>query len=500
MRRAMFTVAGPIVLLATSIVHAQSPLSFQLVSPDSCPLDNTNTPTACFSVGGYPLAVTTADFDNDGKGDVATANNFDGDVTVLFGLGNGTFNPTSVTLPIGTADLSAPSAIAVADFDNNGKPDLVVADELDTVSIVLNQGAKAFSPAVITMLPTNTSPEGVAVGDFNHDGFMDVAIAGELTETVTILLGTGDGNLAPPAFCSNLTTQACHQDGDCTGGGTCTPLPPIQLTVGNAPVALVAADLDMDANHTIDLAVVNSTGDGSQACGFPPCGTITILKGMGDGTFVAQPEIASDSFDIPVAIAVGDLGNGKPGLAVVNEDGDSVTVLLGKGDLTFTDGGAYTVGSVPEGVVIADFDGDGQMDIATSGSADDTVSVVQSLGGGAFEAAATFPVEDLGAPFGIAAGDLSFPKDQKPEIITANSGSDDVSVLLNGSGQKRCAGDCNGDGQIGPQQLETMSAIALSAADITGCSMGDRNGDNVITVDEILAAINNALTGCPNAM
>jgi len=498
MRRSGFVVAGAIVLLVTSVGRAQAPLSFQLVDPNSCPLDNTNTPTACFSVGGYPLAVTTADFDNDGKVDVATANNNDGTVSVLFGRGDGTFNAASLTLLINTPDLSAPSAIAVADFDNNGTPDLVVADEMDTVNVFLNQGKGAFSLVITTMLPMGTTPEGVAVGDFNGDGFMDVAVAGEFADTVTILLGTGDGHLAPPSFCSNQATQACHQDSDCTGtgGGTCTAQPPIQLTVDNAPVALVAADLDMDTK--IDLAVVNTTGSGSQACGEAPCGTITILKGMGDGTFVAQPEIASDSFDIPVAIAVGDLGNGKPGLAVANEDGCSVTVLLGKGDLTFTDGGPYTVGDVPEGVVIADFNGDGKMDIASTGSADDTVSVLQSLGGGAFKTAVSFSVETLGAPFGIAAADLRFPQDQKPEIITANSGTDDVSVLLNTV--QNCAGNCNGNGQIGPQQLDTMLTIALGAADITGCSMGDRNADNIITVDEIVAAINNALTGCPNAM
>src|SRR5438046_1063033 len=119
-------------LLAPFAVHAQSTISFQIVGDNSCPVVN-STPTACFSVGGAPLAVTTADFDGDGKVDVATANNDTGDVSVLIGRGDGSFVFPAITLTV--SELAAPSAIAAADFDKQHGMDLVVADEMDTVSV-----------------------------------------------------------------------------------------------------------------------------------------------------------------------------------------------------------------------------------------------------------------------------------------------------------------------------------------------------------------------------
>jgi VCBS repeat protein/FG-GAP repeat protein len=503
--------AATIVMLAASSAVAQLTVSFSRVTGD-------------FPVGTSPLDVATADFNGDGNPDVATANNDSGDVSVLFGQGNGLLIDLGATFPVGTPDLAAPSAIAVGDFNGDGKPDIVVADEIgNAVSVLLNLGMLPFFGAAINT-NTGTSPEDVVVGDFNGDGKLDVATADNLDDTVTVLLGSGDGHFHPPSFCSNLSTQACTQDIDCLGG-TCDALAPI--SVGSAPAALVAVDANGDGK--LDLIVANSSGNPSGAAG-----SLTVLKGMGDGTFVAvsfcsnQPtqtchidgdcptggtclaELVSTSFDTPMAIAgcrspyppvtmppctPADLnGDGHPDIVVVNEEGDTASVLLGKGDLTFQPAIIYSVASLPEGVVIGDFDGDGKLDIATSGSFDDKVSVLIGVGDGTFNAAESFDVGT--APVGIAADDLN--KDQKLDIVVANSEADTASVLLNTTGEPMCTGDCDGNGQVSVSDLVTMVNIALQITpDTSSCTLGDANHDGKITVDEIVKAINNALGTCP---
>src|SRR6266566_4696375 len=144
------------------------------------------------SGGGFPWYVVTADFNGDGKLDLAVSNYGDNSFSVLLGNGDGTFQPPR-TLPIGTH----PALVAVGDFNGDGKPDLAISSVGDnTVSVLLGNGDGTFlAPQVFAGV--GTKPYFVAVGDFNRDGKPDLVITNHLGNTVTVLLGNGDGTFQP---------------------------------------------------------------------------------------------------------------------------------------------------------------------------------------------------------------------------------------------------------------------------------------------------------------
>jgi hypothetical protein len=154
------------------------------------------SPAGSFPVGTNPQAVVTADFNNDGQLDLATAN-FDSDsVSVLLGNGGSSFQlaKTSATGP-------SPTSLAAGDFNSDGKLDLATANyngywDIDPISILLGHGDGTFA-APVGVSTYGESPNSVAAGDMNGDGKLDLVVAtGQLYGTVSVLLGHGDGTFA----------------------------------------------------------------------------------------------------------------------------------------------------------------------------------------------------------------------------------------------------------------------------------------------------------------
>jgi hypothetical protein len=449
--RAVSALAAVVVVFGACAATAQPPIALSLVAPD-VPVDQS------------PIAAVTADFNGDGKVDLAVANNDSDDVSVLWGNGDGTFLDSGATFGVGMA----PSAIAVGDFNNDGMLDIVTANEVDfTVSVLLGSGGTTFGEAQTT--DTGASPEAVVVGDFDGDGKLDVLTANNFDCTVTVLRGVGDGT-----FTLSQT-----------------------IPVGLEPQAAIGVDVDGDGR--LDVVVVNSSGGPDEN------GSVTILKGLEGGVFDPEPEITSTGFDFPVAVTAADLNNDhKVDLIVVNEEGDSVSVLLGNGDGTFLSPINVSTGpdGVPEGAVAVDLNGDGNIDIATSRNFDDKVAVLAGNGDGTFQPVETF---DVGAgPYGIVAA--NFNGDSLVDLATTNMEDDTVSILLNITGSAPpptptpgvlCAGDCNGDHTVDVTEIITLVNIALGTTPVMACTAGDVNGDMMIDVTEIIAAVNDALNGCP---
>ena len=135
------------------------------------------------------------------------------------------------------------------------------------------------------------------------------------------------------------------------------------ISLGQTPFAIVAADFNGDGK--LDLAVTDATEN-----------AVFVLLGNGDGTF--QPPITIPVGNAPDAIVAGDFNNdGKLDLATANSGDNTVTLLLGNGDGTFTQAAdsPFAVGKIPVGIVAADFNGDGKLDLAVSNNLDGTVSV-----------------------------------------------------------------------------------------------------------------------------
>jgi len=153
--------------------------------------DGTFETAAHYPAGAGAVAVAVGDFNGDGKADLVTVNYADNSLSVLLGNGDGTFQ-ASVNYTLATFPYVSPDSVAVADFNGDGKADLAVANaSAGSVSVLLGKGDGTFQAKVD--YPAGTDPTSVLVGDFNGDGKADLATADSGGNNVNVLLGNGNG-------------------------------------------------------------------------------------------------------------------------------------------------------------------------------------------------------------------------------------------------------------------------------------------------------------------
>jgi hypothetical protein len=360
-------------------------------------------PAVTFPVGIRPESIVTADLGN-GHQDIVVVNqgdtsDFQSSVSVLLGNGDGTFQPAITTNVLPGAD-----SVAVGDFHGDGHLDLVLANRLtDVVEVLRGNGDGTFqgNPTLLPIPPNHANfplITSVAVGDFRHNGKLDIAATSAASNTVSVFLGNGDG-----AF----------QDR-------------VDFAVGANPESVVAADL---GNGQVDLVVANH--DSSD---------VSVLLGNGDGSFQRAQNIDVNAHingidSNPITLAVGDFnGDGKPDIFVSQAEAffeGVVTVLPGNGDGTFQAPMHINVGFGFLGPAVADFNGDGTLDFATTDQNGPTAAAV-FLGNGDGTFGHGNRLDSGGGPtFGITAGDVT--GDGRPALVVANTFTNTVGVLLNTS-------------------------------------------------------------------
>ncbi len=155
------------------------------------------SPFALPTTATGPIAMTSADFNSDGNLDLAIVNQTTNNVTVLLGTGNATFTlAPSSPFAVG----NSPVAIASADLNNDSHPDLVVVNTSDnTASVLLGNGDGTFTAATNSPLATGQSPTAVTISDFNGDGVPDIAVTDPQTDSMSVYLGLGQGLFNTPA-------------------------------------------------------------------------------------------------------------------------------------------------------------------------------------------------------------------------------------------------------------------------------------------------------------
>jgi hypothetical protein len=341
-----------------------------------------------------------------------------------------------------------PVSVAIGDLNGDGAQDLAIANSarykpLGTVSVLLNKGDGSFRAR--RNYTTAKTPESVVIGDLSGDGKPDLATANRVAGTVSVLLNKGDGSF-----------QA-RQD----------------YRAGGRPRSIVIGDLTADGKP--DLATSNV----KHASATRTRGTLSVFPARGDGSFAPRHDYRTAKF--PVSLALGDInGDGKPDLVAASVSASKISVRLNRGDGSFPARRDYAAGRRPHSVAIADLNGDGKVDVATASGAvsvllnrgdgrfrhhrdyassptsvatgdlngDRTpdllvstfngVSVLVNRGNGRFRAGVDYPTDrdpfgdDSGVPVSVASGDLN--GDGRPDLVTANSIEDNVSVLINRPG------------------------------------------------------------------
>jgi hypothetical protein len=403
-------------------------------------------PETANAVGSAPSFIVAGDFTGNGRTDLAVSNFYGNTVSILLGNGDGTFEP-QVSYPVG----AHPAAIVAGDFNGDGRLDLAVIDGGDDqgngsgVSVLPGNGDGTFQPQVTYAvgLPTLS----LVAGDFNGDGKLDLAVADSVPPTfaseVSVFLGNGDGTFQPRVTYPAGSFRALSLvAGDFTGSGrtdfavgnygfpgpgsvsvlrgngdgTFQPPVEIQYAVGTYPTAIVAGDFNGDGK--LDLATTTSSY---------PTGTVSVLLGNGDGTF--QPAVQFSLGYSPSAIVAGDFnGDGRLDLAVAGSTYNPATftstgefsVLLGNGDGTFQPPLSYTAGHFSRAIVVGGFTGNnGRLDLAVADATDDSVSILLGNGDGTFSDAGKVAISAHSSP---VAADVN--GDGTPDVLVLDPGGD----------------------------------------------------------------------------
>ena len=345
-----------------------------------CPI--TYYPTGRFPVGTSPYTLEAADFNSDGVLDLVVANTDSNNVSVLMGMGLGTFG-AATNIGVG----SHPYSLTVGDLNNDGRPDIAVGNvDSSSISILIGTGTGTFG--IGSSVPLSSNPRTITSADFNGDGKLDLA-----TANFSLSSSVGSVSIARG-----------------TGLGTFSYTSSIELGVNTR--CLTAADFNEDGNA--DLAV----GDGDNQ-------NLYILLGTGTGSFGAPTTYLAGRQLFSVLAA--DFNNdGNVDIATVNITTRDVSILLGTGTGAFGTATSYPVGNSPIFAVARDLDGDGQLDIAVTNSGSNSISILPGTGTGTFGAITSYAVGT--SPYSLAAGDLT--GDGRLDLAVANNGSNNVSILV----------------------------------------------------------------------
>ncbi len=401
-----------------SLMTKSSPLLFAILSALCFPgnAGATEFTSRDYRVGDQPGVVAVADFNGDGKLDLAVLNGGSRNVSILLGNGDGTFQAAK-NYDVGGDN---PPSIVVADFNGDGKPDLAVAIPgnipapattfptctQSSVNLLLGNGDGTFQTArrAVTVDSANLS---VTAGDLNEDGKADLVVARSQIDPAcplaggSVLLGNGDGSFqtakevaaAPGVLIADFNSDGkpdllawepfnSPSGGILLGNGDGTFQPPLALPLPSGcglfcrQVFSGFATGDFNGDSKLDIAFERGTRRCITCTGFPFVFATMVMLGNGDGKFQTATGVGNGgSF-----LLSGDFnGDGKPDIAFGSGDVQGFHVLLGKGNGTFPSLLAFDTGSGPVSFTVAELNGDHLPDVVLANMNDDTVSIAVNM-------------------------------------------------------------------------------------------------------------------------
>ncbi|HKW63479.1 MAG TPA: FG-GAP-like repeat-containing protein [Candidatus Acidoferrum sp.] len=455
--------------------------------------DGTFQNPVAIPAGSNPTGIATGDFNGDGKQDFAVVNEDDDSVSIFLGDGTGKFTAaagspfvlarqlvittTSLSDAIATtaytATLQLIGATGTVTWSATGLPTWLTLNTATgvlsgtpqstdvggptSVTLTATDSANPSSPATatlsITVFPSpgpafaisaTQLPNGTIGAPYDQilmaaggTGALTWSSTGSLPPGLTLnpngeIIGTPTFAAGQPPSFTFIVTATDSSSTPVTAQKQFTLTPIPSTAAERGPVAIVQNDFNADGNQ--DLAIVNQATN-----------NVTILLGKGDGTFTKATgsPISSGIGNGPVAIAAGDLNaDSKPDLAVVNQTDGTVSVLLNNGDATFTPSASSPLQTVagtsanPNGVAIADFNQDGLADIAVTNHDANSFSVFVGVSGGLFTQAFQPPAGPIGStPTAIVAGTFATGSNLPDVAITndVSGAAGDVTVVFSPS-------------------------------------------------------------------
>jgi hypothetical protein len=352
-----------------------------LAVPTSTPSFSLASPTS-YPVGAAPSSMVVGDYNNDGFADVAVTNTGDGTLSILLGNPDGTFQP-QMTYPAGPGCMGLVSG----DVNNDGILDLIVVDQaVGSVGLQLGNGDGSFQPQtilpniLISGIMAQDRPTVVLVGDWNHDGKLDLALMTD-QQTLITAVGNGDGTfqtpvsytIATPAslyFLPGTTTISAIASGDFNNDGF-------------SDLILLNSDLSSPSSMLGNWLLYTNQGDGTfllSNAGTTSGGSMAAIL-TGDFNADGNLDAAFSSNSIYLATNSGDY-----------IDPLDIHFGSGNGTLKIPSAGFGTNGTVSS-IVAADLNGDGNPDIAVNianpSQGNFAVAVYLGTGGGNFATAPT---------------------------------------------------------------------------------------------------------------
>lgn len=477
--------------------------------------DGSLAPPVFYGYAKGALDLVVADFNGDGKPDVVVSNtgsNEDGNTVSLFrNLGDGTFAP-QVQFVVGTGSFVGPVGLAAADFNADGRTDLAVAlyglnGNGTQIAWLMNNGAGGFAPA--QRITVGSAPYKLAAGDLDGDGRPDLVVARDY-ESVTVLHNTGSG-FAPPVTYPALsyfnfdffaTVELCDVDRD----GDLDILYSASLTSVNQQTAIAllrnhgdgtfgpaeALFTTIDAGGAVDIAAGDIDGDGWPDILGATGAHWNLWRGDGQGGFFA-PELMGAT-ETPIAIELADMdGDGVVDPVVVGRESLEVAVYRNPGDGDFAT--PQPIQAVPSsalpadsrGMDIGDVDGDGKLDVAIAYEAfaagTSGIAILHGTGAGQFSAPVAYP-----APKDAIYAKLAdLDGDGHPDLLWADDAPTyDVKTRMNlgnglfGSVQNWPMNTC-GNGEVAAIDVDNDGDLDIVLCEYGGC-IGDPNSGKRIFI------------------
>ena len=396
-----------------------------------------------------------------------------------------------LTGPTSVATGQRADGLVFADFDGNGTQDMAVTTDgtgnLDLIEVFSGDGVGGFTPAGTVFLGAGTSPSGLAAADFDGDGDMDLAVTLQNANQVQMVQNLGAMSFAPGAATAAGGAEPRQVTAvDMTGNGSpdlvvtlrdSSSIAVIRNTAGTFSLLSVLPAGDDVRDH----AVGDFNGDGAPdvAASSHDDRTVRILNNTGLGSLVASQTLFVGGEVRPSGLTSGDV-DGDGDMDVVAAAGDDDILGLNAAAIYFNQGGTFTGPvNVPTGgmdaddVVLADFSGDGALDLAVSNQVSGTISLMENAGAGTF-GAATFLTAGV-APGDLVAADLDGNGGVDLGALNRQAGGVNLFQNANGGtpqiGTSYCAANANSTGLSAVLTAAGSNLVAANNLTLTCSNM-----------------------------